>query len=85
MEELRALMSGPSKSAQRKRGNLGISDKDDQTPVMVMPFPSFKRSRNSLSKYNEMMRSIRKRSHTRVMRSLGNRFSRIARNSLLVL
>ena len=83
MEELRALMSGPSKSAQRKRGNLGISDKDDQTPVMAMPFPSFKRSRSSLSKYNEMMISIRKRSPTRVMRSLINRFSRVARNSLV--
>ena len=83
MEELRSLMSGPSKSTENKRGNSDINDKHDQKPHMVMPFPSFKRSGNSLSKYNELMRSIRKRSPTRVMRSLDNRFSRIARNSLL--
>ena len=50
---------------------------------MMLPLSKLKRREESHAKFNDMVRSIRKRSHTRVMRSPGTQFSRIARSSWL--
>ena len=68
-------------TTQHKRQNFGENKPD--WPEMVLPLSKLKRSGESHAKYNEMVRSIRKRSHTRVMRSPGTHFSRIARSSWL--
>ena len=81
MEELKVLMNGPAMTTQHKRQNFGENKPD--WPEMVLPLSKLKRSGESHAKYNEMVRSIRKRSHTRVMRSPGTHFSRIARSSWL--
>ena len=74
-------MNGPAMTTQHKRQNFGENKPD--WPEMVLPLSKLKRSGESHAKYNDMVRSIRKRSHTRVMRSPGTHFSRIARSSWL--
>ena len=81
MEELKGLMNGPAIRTQHKRKNSGENKPD--WPEMMLPLSKLKRSGESHAKFNDMVRSIRKRSHTRVMRSPGTHFSRIARSSWL--
>ena len=74
-------MNGPAKRTQHKRQISG--ENHPAWPEMMLPLSKLKRREESHAKFNDMVRSIRKRSHTRVMRSPGTHFSRIARSSWL--
>ena len=74
-------MNGPAKRTQHKRQISG--ENHPAWPEMMLPLSKLKRREESHAKFNDMVRSIRKRSHTIVMRSPGTQFSRIARSSWL--